>query len=486
MLGSLEVRVDGALVPVPRGKLRVVLATLLLSAGRVVSADHLAETLWGEQVPPSAPVTIRNYVMRLRRALEQAGADRIRTQPPGYVMSVGDQELDVARFEAMLHLAKQAHRSGSWEAAASYAAAALELWRGDPLADVGSEALTVRELPRLTELRLQAIETRADADLRLGRSDEVIAELDRIVASYPFREHLQVLLIRALYCSGRIADALASYQRVRELLVEELGLEPGAELRELHQQVLTGHDPLRTDRAEPAVMPQNRPARHLPAAVRSFLGRQHELGKLMALRSAATGSVMVSVIDGMPGVGKTALAVHVAQQVAGKFPDGQLFIDLHGYTEGRTPRTPHDALDWLLRALHVAPQRIPQDTDERAALYRHCLAGTRTLIVLDNAISAEQLRPLLPGSAECFVLVTSRRRLKGLDDAHTLALDVLAPDDAITLIRVIAGTGLIPHDDPALAEIAELCGQLPLALRITGALLRHRPAWSAEYLAPAA
>jgi tetratricopeptide (TPR) repeat protein len=193
--------------------------------------------------------------------------------------------------------------------------------------------------------------------------------------------------------------------------------------------------------------------------------------------------VVISAIDGMAGIGKTALAVHAAHRVSSRFPDGQLFVDLHGYTKGHPPREPGDALGMLLRALRVPAQRIPEDTQERAALYRQCLSGTRTLILLDNAADEAQVRPLLPAAPGCLVLVTSRRRLKGLDDARSVPLDLLTPRDAVALLHAVAGPGRIPADDPLLDEIAHLCGRLPLALRIAGALLRHRPAWSPEHLA---
>ena len=192
---------------------------------------------------------------------------------------------------------------------------------------------------------------------------------------------------------------------------------------------------------------------------------------------------MISAIDGMAGIGKTALAVHAAHRLSGRFPGGQLFIDLHGYTKGQPPREPGEALEAFLRALGVPAGQIPQETEERAALYRQRLAGTRTLIVLDNASDEAQVRPLLPGEPGCLVLVTSRRRLKGLDDARSLALDLLPPQDAVALLRAVAGAGRIAAGDPLLGEIAGLCGRLPLALRIAGALLRHRPAWSLGHLA---
>ena len=504
LLGPLLVRHDEVVVPVPAGKQQAVLACLLLSANRVVRRADIAEALWGPRPPPSAQVTVRNYVRRLRHTLEVTGGARIRTVPHGYLISVAAGELDVARFEALAEAAAAAARDDQWGDAAASARAALELWRGEPLADVESEALVRREVPRLSEMRLQVLHARLDADLRLGRHADVVAELGQLATAYPLREHLRALLMLALYRCGRQADALAVYQQARQALVEEIGTEPGAELREIHRRILTGDPsvaapdsaPLLQDTghrgdlaAETRLITQlsdeaGAVPRQLPAAARHFTGRQDELETLVGVLGA-TGSdtVVMSAINGMAGVGKTALAVQAAHRLSGQFPGGQLFIDLHGYSRAREPRTPGDALDWLLRALGVPAGRVPQDAEERAALYRQRLAGTRTLVVLDNAASEGQVRPLLPGSPGCVVLVTSRRRLKGLDEAHLLALDVLPLADAVALVRVVAGRGRVAADDPVLAEIAGLCGRLPLALRIAAALLSHRPAWPPGHLA---
>ena len=235
LLGPLVVRSGGTVLPVRPGKQRTVLAVLLLKANQVVPVDELVEALWGSAPPPSARVTVRNYVKRLRNALGTAERDRIGTQPGGYLISLDADELDVTRFEALLATAQAAARNGSWEAAAAQARAALALWRGEPLTDAGSEVLTAREVPRLAELRLQALETRIDADLHLGHQADVIAELQRLAGIHPLREHVHALLMLALYRCGRQAEALAAYQHVRQILVEELGTDPGAELRELHR-----------------------------------------------------------------------------------------------------------------------------------------------------------------------------------------------------------------------------------------------------------
>jgi len=243
LLGPLAVRSGEMALPVPPGNQRTLLAVLLLDAGRVVSLEDIAETLWGPARPPSATVTIRNYVKRLRQALGEAGRDRISFRRHGYLISVGEDELDVSRFANLLASARAAARVGSWDQAAVKAREALTLWRGEPLADIESDALAVRERPRLAELRLQAVETRIEAELRLGRHDEVLAETERLAADHPLREHLHALLMLALYRCGRQAEALAAYQQARAVLIEELGAGPGAELCELQQQILAA-DPV--------------------------------------------------------------------------------------------------------------------------------------------------------------------------------------------------------------------------------------------------
>jgi hypothetical protein len=300
--------------------------------------------------------------------------------------------------------------------------------------------------------------------------------------------------MQSLARAGRRAEALEVYQRVPRALVDELGVEPGTELRRVHAQVIAGD----VEPAEPA--PVTAPAsacgrtgyrvpRRLPASAWYFTGRETELDQLTTLvegfESAQNdaGSVAVSAISGMAGVGKTALAVHAAHLFAQRFPDGQLFVDLHGYTQGYVPREPADALEALLCALDLPPQQIPAGLDERAALFRQCLADTRTLILLDNAASEAQVRPLLPGDSGCLVIITSRKRLKGLHDVHPVTLDVLPEADAVTLLGAAAGHARIPADDPAATEIVRQCGGLPLALRMAAALLAHRPLWTAGHLA---
>jgi DNA-binding SARP family transcriptional activator/tetratricopeptide (TPR) repeat protein len=479
LLGPLLVRRGGVTLPVASGKQRAVLAALLLSADRAVSLDELTEVLWGAAPPPSARVSVQNHVMRLRKALG-AGA-RIRTQSHGYEIAVDDSELDVSRFEAHLAAARAAARDGSWDTAAEQARTGLALWRGEPLADVQSDLLATRDIPRLAELRLQAVEVRLDADLHLGRHAEVITEAQRLAAAHPLREPLHGLLMRALYWDGRQAEALAAYQSARQVLVEELGTEPGARLQELHRWILAEDPALAVPESgassggRAAVVP-----RELPAAAAGFVGRAGELAALTGLLDRSAGqarpAIVISAIGGTAGVGKTSLAVQWAHQVAGRFPDGQLYVNLRGYDPDR-PLPSADALAGFLRSLGVPGQDIPPEEDERAARYRSLLAGRRVLVVLDNAGSVEQVRPLLPGSPSCAVVVTSRDSLAGLVARHgatRLDLNLLPDAEAISLLRMLIGPRV--EDDPGAAEtLAGQCCRLPLALRVAAELAATRP-----------
>jgi DNA-binding SARP family transcriptional activator len=493
LLGPLEVRCGGVVAAVRPGRQRAVLAGLLLNAGQIVPVDMLAEVLWGRASPPSARVAVQNYVMRLRRSLGEAGRARISTQPGGYLIRVQADELDLSRFEALLAAARGAAQRGCWQEAATQAGAALSLWRGEPLADVESDMLAQREAPRLAELRLQAVETRIGADLHLGRHAEVVVELQRLADAHPLREHLCALLLLALYRSGRQGEALAAYRQARQVLVGELGIEPGPELRELHQQILAADQALVVAKPAPASAagsgsnPRSNPRwavpRELPATVAHFAGREGELAALNRMLDQAgeraPGPVVISAIGGTAGVGKTALAVYWAHQVAGRFPDGQLYVNLHGYDPGE-PVSPADVLAGFLHALGVPGPAIPDRMDERAARYRTLLAGRRMLVVLDNARSAEQVRPLLPGTSACMTIVTSRDSLTGLaarEGAARLNLDLLSSAEAISLLRALIGAR-VDADPGAAAALAAQCSRLPLALRVAAELAAARPAAS--------
>jgi DNA-binding SARP family transcriptional activator len=490
LLGPLMVRTSEAALSVQPGKQRVVLAALLLSANQVVPIDELARALWGAAPPPSAPVTVRNYVKRLRATLGPAQRDRIGTVPGGYLIRVRPGELDVSRFEELIGQARAAARTGAWERAAEHARDALGLWRGEPLADVESPELAQRKAPRLAELRLQAAEIRIDAELRLGHHAEVIGELRQLSAENPLREGVYALLMLALYRDGRQAEALGVYQQARDVLVEELGVEPGSGLSELHRQMLTGDPALEAPPQPAQARAASAPSapRQLPAPVAQFVGRQQELATLTGLLDAAgtgrSGAIVICAISGTAGVGKTALAVHWAHRVSDRFPDGQLYVNLRGYDPSPAVTTA-EALAGFLRALGVPAEDIAAETSDRAAQFRSLLSGRRILLVLDNARSAEQVRLLLPGSQSCAAVVTSRDALAGLvarDGASRLELDLLPLDDAVGLLGRLIGSR-VAADESAAAALADRCSRLPLALRLAAELALARPATTLAELA---
>ncbi len=486
VLGPLQVMAgDGdEPVSVSAARLRVLLAVLLWRVNQPVAVDRLAEMVWDGAPPDGVAVAVRGLVKRLRRVLgEQAGA-RVVTRSPGYLIELSGDELDVSRFEALCRNAGDAARAGQWAVAGQAAAAALELWRGTPLADVPSQLLRDQWVPHLEQARMQVLEWRIEADLHEGRHEQLIGELREVVARHPLREHFHAQLMLALARAGRQAEALTAYKQARAALVSELGIEPGPELRRVHERILAGDALLVTPSGSAApVVPQE-----LPGAVRHFTGRETELTALTALTGQdadqVPGTVVISAIGGSAGVGKTALAVHWAHRVADRFPDGQLYVNLRGYDPGE-PMPAADALAGFLRALGVPGQDIPADADQRAARYRSLLAGRRVLVVLDNAGSPEQVRPLLPGTLSCVTLVTSRDSLPGLaarDGAVRLDLDVLSPADALSLLRALLGARVDNEPDVA-AALAEQCCRLPLALRVAAELAIARPATSLAHLA---
>ena len=501
ILGPIEVSdADGAALRPPAGRARTVLALLCLNPGRVVSRDRLIDLAWNGAPPASATTRLHGFVSELRRALPAGPEPVIRTVGRGYSLAVADDRIDLHQARRLVAGARAHWQQGDAASAARCLGDALALWRGPAFEGIECAHLQA-EADAIEQEHADALEELAELQLALGQHTALVPGLGELVARYPLREGLRASLMRALAGSGRQAEAIDTYHDLRRRLADELGVDPAPQVRELYTSILDGDRELLAPRPAQAVpSPQpTRPSaaqppatpvpRQLPAAAGHFTGRSGELAWLTGLvdRSGSAdggaGAVVISAIDGMAGIGKTTLAVHAAHRLAERFPGGQLFLDLRGYTGGYQPREPDGALEWLLRALGVPAEQIPEDTDARAALYRQRLADTRTLIVLDNAIDEAQVRPLLPGAPGCLVLITSRRRLKGLDDAYNLPLELLAPPDAAALLRAVAGAERIPADDPLLAKVAELCGYLPLALRIAGALLRHRPAWNLQHLA---
>jgi DNA-binding SARP family transcriptional activator/tetratricopeptide (TPR) repeat protein len=450
VLGPLQVWDGGTRMPLGGPQHEKALAILLAHGGRSVTLDGLIDALWEHDPPATARHQIHKLISHLRRRIPGA----IQTEGRGYRILLAHASVDAAHFAEL-----------TTAPSIPTLTRALELWRGPALA--GIDGAVVRGYAAtLDARRLAAIEALTDLRLAAGQAAAVAAELPALIAAHPLRERLRGQLMTALYHCGRQAEALSVYAQTRALLATELGVDPGPELADLHQRVLRGDVPLTpTIRAAPRTLPYDLP---------DFSGRDGDLERLVA----TTGAVVINAIDGMAGIGKTALAVHVAHRLAARYPDGQLFCDLHAHTPGRRPVPPDAALDLLLRMLGVAPEAIPEGLDARAARWRGELAGRRVLVVLDNAASAAQVRPLLPGTPQCLALVTSRRRLGALEGAATVSLDVLSEVDGLAFLGAVAGPGRVAAEPEAAAEVIRLCGHLPLAIRIAGSRLRQRPLWS--------
>jgi DNA-binding SARP family transcriptional activator/tetratricopeptide (TPR) repeat protein len=485
ILGPLLIRDDDTTIRVSAGQQRVVLGALLARPNQVVSFDALADVAWAAGPTDTARITIRNYVRRLRQVLGDTVGARIVTRDPGYLIELDDDEYDMLAFTRLTRRGATAAAQGAWQEAADTLGTALSLWRGEPMVDIPSSVLRLREVPRLSELRLQALETSAQAQLHLGRPTAVVADLAELAREHPLRERPHTLLMLALYRTGRQGDALATYQTARRVLTDELGVEPGPELRELHARILR-NDP---DLLPPAENPptEGTPPRvagpaavvphQLPPAIPRLAGRASALKSLSDLLTEPTPATVV-VIGGTAGVGKTTLALRWAHDVAERFPDGQLYVDLRGFGPADRPATPTEAIRGFLDAFGVPVDRIPKDLPGQTALYRSLLAGKRVLVVLDNARDAAQVRPLLPGSPTCRVVVTSRSELTGLvatEGARALSLDVLSDLEAADLLTGRLDAERTASEPGAVAELTDLCARLPLALSVVAARAAVRP-----------
>jgi DNA-binding SARP family transcriptional activator len=465
VLGPLRVRQGEQPVQLSAPMPRMVLGVLLTRANTPVPVDVLVDALWAGQRDSRAAKKLQLHVHRLRRVLGDPA--RIRFEHGGYTLRVHPGELDAERFESALAEGSDAEQPAR---AVALLRSALQLWRGDPFSDITDLPLLRAEADRLTECRLTGLAQLYTAELARGHANVIIPELVELAARHPMREQLQGLLMTALYQAGRQAEALEVYHRTRSTLVEQLGLEPGNELQRLEHAILTG-DPVLEAPTAPSITPAQ-----LPADITDFTARTAQLAAVQHLAATADQSATVLVaITGKAGVGKTTLAVHAAHRLRVHYPDGQLFVNLRG-AEAH-PLAPADVLARFLRSLGVDRMAIPDDAEERAALYRSRLAGRRLLILLDNAECEAQLRPLLPGTPGCAVLVTSRTRLAGLNGARLVDLDIFEPDQAVDLLARVAGPQRVAAEPAAAREIVRLCGFLPLAVRVAGARLGARPHW---------
>ncbi|MEV0898923.1 BTAD domain-containing putative transcriptional regulator [Actinoplanes sp. NPDC049802] len=474
LLGPVEIVADGRALDAGPPQQRLVLTALAADAGRLIGTESLIDRVW-DQAPSGARRTLQVHLSRLRRLLDTARTDdqasvRVVRRSGGYQLDVAPDQVDAHRFRRLVEQAHERHLSDLDRS--KLLAEALDLWRGPPLADLpGQWAATVRQAWH--QQYLDAVQEWAAASVRTGETGPALALLAGLTAERATDEPLAGAYIRALYAAGRPSDALDHYAVVRRHLAERLGADPGPELQQLYRQILAADPALTSPVAEPNTRwtPQQ-----LPAPAPAFTGRAGELARLAAGGDGA--DVLITVIDGMAGSGKTALAVEAAHRIADRYPDGQLYLDLRGYREGAEPAGPAEALGHLLHGVGVPAAQIPEGVDGRAALYRTRLVGRRMLILLDNAAGEDQVAPLLPGAPGCLVLVTSRRQLAGLDNTRRLALDTLTPADAVALFVRRAGG----HPAELIAELVELCGRLPLAIRIAAARLRAHPTWTLEHL----
>ncbi|GAA1956707.1 AfsR/SARP family transcriptional regulator [Catenulispora subtropica] len=483
LLGPLEVRDGDEVIPVPGAKLQALLSALALQANHQVSTSALTDVLWADEPPARSDASLHNHVARLRRTLRDTDAVRLTAAHNTYRLTLTAGELDVDDFHAAYRSAADARRAQDWAGVERHTRRGLDLWRGTPLGEVPPDALKP-QAARLVRNHVDLAEWHFDALLRLGRLEGAAARLTALVHLYPLDENLAVLLMRVLHQTGRGAQALEVFQELRRRLVDDLGIEPGAAARQAQAEVLSAP---RTRKAsavrDQSPVPQA-PGARLPWDVVAFIGRSADLDRVVAAgRVAANGGpAAIHSVSGMPGVGKTAFAVHAAHLLASAFPDGQIFASLYGHSASRAPAEPADVLAALLPAVGVADDRIPQGFEARAALWRDRVAGRRLLLVLDDVHDSAQVSSLIPRFPGTATIVTSRRRLVGLDCADPVALGVMAPEEAAEFFLAKAGRAVLSGADPDVAELVRLCGHLPLAMQLLASRLRHHPAWTVRDL----
>ncbi|MFJ9551335.1 AfsR/SARP family transcriptional regulator [Streptomyces erythrochromogenes] len=528
MLGPLEI-LDGPRNVVPTApKPRQVIALLLMRRNTLVQTSELIDELWESDPPASAMTTLQTYIYKLRKILTARNSEEILfTRPGGYTLAIPDRSVDLHRFETEAGEGKSLLKNGDPAGAAEALRRSLALWRGSALVDVVPGGLLSSYVTRLEEFRERTLDLRIEADLQLGRHQELISELKSLVLSRPLHENVHASLMIALHRSGRRHEALEVYQVLRRSMIDNLGLEPGKELRALHQALLseaTGgvlyerhQQPVLAEpdrgpagRPEPeeppaavalrhAVAPRPAPAprpaaapgvpapAQLPPDIADFTGRESIVDQAPALlagvgeRDRPPTAPAVAVISGMPGVGKSALAVHMSHTVRPFFEGGQLYADLRGSTGRGTD--PSEVLHGFLRALGVAESEIPADLEERSKLFRSTTVGRRLLILLDDVSSLADVRSLLPGDPECSVVITSRRRLHGLGGAWNVNLDAMDTAEGRELLARIIGSARVRRERNAANQLMETVGGHPLAVRCIGGRLSGSPGLTLSGLA---
>lgn len=485
LLGPLRASRNGQSVALGSVKQRLLLASLLLRPNETVSTDELMAMLWAGDPPVSAAANLRTYAHGLRLALGDPAAQRMPTVSGGYLLRLAPDERDLDQFDTAAARGREALADGDLARATTELATAVDLWRGAPLADLPLPPRLARQATQLLERQLLAEEDYAEARLLAGAPGEVVHRLRVLLDRHPLRQRAWGQLMVARYRTGDVAGALAAFREARQLLAAETGLDPGPELCKLHDDILhcrpaamVGPTP-RPGPDCPAPGSGSRSPAQLPLAASDFVGRQAELAQLDACLDEWAGgptTVVISAVSGMAGIGKTALALRWAHQVAGRFSDGQLYVNLRGYDDADAV-SPADALLGFLEALEVPLARIPSSTDARAGLYRSLLASRQMLVVLDNARDSDQVRPLLPGAGRCVVVVTSRDHLRGLvsaEGAKPLTLGVLSDEESLSLLGCRIDRDRLAAEPAAVAEIIEATGRLPLALSIVAARMATR------------